>query len=167
MGGPTTEQIVAWLKTDKGYARNIVRLAGLRVSDDKQEGIHFDVMGTWDGQHWIAPYFYSLPLRPGRISWYTSEPSRLFNRSLGDLSETFREMMVPKNVIGFAGYLRDDNKQIYFDEFTFMPISMDLDAAKPGNEKIWLREKLWDSTRLAEAVKELQKARRHLKGLGF
>lgn len=155
-----------WLEKDHSYARQIVRMAGIRIRENPGEGcITFDTGCWWHDNQWVAPYWYSVPGDLGRLIWYSENPNRLFSQSLGVLSETFKEMCIPDKSIDFSGYIDPHDKKVYFVNLTLRRHNEA--ALDDYNERVWLRSKLMRPDNLVLGFKALQEAKRRLKGWGY
>lgn len=156
------EAVVDALQDNGRYAKAIVQLAGLKTST--VDGQVIEVAAQWDAQSFQPPIFLSIPNEAGRISWVHPDPApRIYQRTLGMLEETFRQMNIPARMVVISVTLSRETKKPHFRAFMFRKEAFPV----KDYDEIWLRRKAWKAEELETAVRELRKLKRKLKGVGY
>lgn len=152
------------LQNDERYAKAVASLAGIRTAST--DGLHLDIARYWDGDKFVGPTHLSISLPDvGRVSWTVPEKvPYIFKQTLQKLESQFHAMAIPPTMSLFYSVLSKFTKKPHFKALTFIPVDK---LPEKRKAEIHLERTDWDAEELEKNVRDLIKARRKLKGMGF
>jgi len=156
-----TEGPVKWLARNDQYAKAIVQLAGLYVGE-VEDGVPVCVEATWDWLEFKGPVVYTISPPEGKITWTGDTHTALFRKTLGLLTETFKEMMVPKQVVALSATVSMTSKKPHFISFTFGDAH-----AVPAEPTVILAHSVGTLVEIESEFKRLLAVQKKLKGIGY